>query len=186
MLANDWKAVGISFEIELVASATVGRQRIAAGEYMGNLGDTGGAGFIFTFPALRYMPAGAGSRYWADWYTSQGKEGIEPPDDIKAFYALWDKGKVSPEAERVEIGKELYTKDSDRSRHIIGLIGESPMEHGTYIVNKKLRNVRPKAANAWPFRTPVARLPGAVLVRRTSGDRGHSQSIRHPKGGTGS
>ena len=156
MLANDLKDVGISFEIELVASAT-GRQRISVGEYMGGLGDTGGAGYVFTFPA-GYMPAGVGSRYWADWYTSQGKDGIEPPDDIKAFYALWDKGKVSPEAERVEIGKQIYTKIPTESR-IIGLIGESPMEHGTYIVNKKLRNVPPKAANAWPFRTPSPAFP---------------------------
>ena len=63
-----------------------------------------------------------------------------------------------PRRKRVEIGKQIYTKIPTESR-IIGLIGESPMEHGTYIVNKKLRNVPPKAANAWPFRTPSPAFP---------------------------
>ena len=41
----------------------------------------------------------------------------------------------------------------------IGLIGSSPMDMGTFIVNKKLRNVPDQAANAWAVRTPSPAYP---------------------------
>ena len=156
MAANDWDAVGVSAEGDQVASALYS-QRIRNNQMMTKIEDTGGVGFLFTFPS-DYLEFCVGAWSWAQWYHSQGDVGIEPSDDAKKLLALWDKGKVSPEAERIEIGKEIY-KTIPTEAYCAGLIGGSPAEHGTYIVSKRLRNVPPQAANGWPFRTPSPAYP---------------------------
>ena len=156
MAANDWDAVGVSAEVDQVASALYS-QRVRNNQMMTKIEDTGGVGFLFTFPS-DYLEFCVGAWSWAQWYHSQGDVGIEPSDDAKKLLALWDKGKISPEAERIEIGKEIY-KTIPTEAYCAGLIGGSPAEHGTYIVSKRLRNVPPQAANGWPFRTPSPAYP---------------------------
>ena len=159
VIANDWDAVGISTEMdEQPVSGVATRTR--ANEIMARLYYPGGSGFIFTFPSLT-IPHYNGVPWapaWGLWYETRGKEGIEPEATMKEFYDLWDKGKVSPEAERIEIGKELYRRLVTEARHIT-TVGGSPMIQGTYAVNEKLRNVPALAANAWPVRTPSTGYP---------------------------
>jgi len=156
MAATDWNAVGVSAEVDQVASALYS-QRVRNNKMMTKIEDTGGVGFLFTFPS-DYLMFCVGAWSWAQWYQSGGDEGIEPSDEAKHLLSLWDKGKVSPEAERIKIGKEIYTTIPTQA-YCAGLIGGSPAEHGTYIVSKRLRNVPPQAANGWPFRTPSPAYP---------------------------
>ena len=156
MAATDWDAVGVSTEVDQIATTLYG-QRIRNNEMMIKIEDTGGTGFLFTFPS-DYLEFCVGAWSWAQWYHSAGAVGIEPPDEAKELLALWDKGKVSPEAERTKIGREIYSRIPTQA-NCSGLIGGSPAEHGTYIVKNKLRNVPPQAANGWPFRTPSPAYP---------------------------
>ena len=157
MVARNWGAVGVSAVLLNTKRVLVGERRTANTIGVDITGGIGSAGFMFTFPGA-LLPNDAGSWGWGSWYNSRGEKGIEPPDDVKALYALWDKGKVSPEAERIEIGKELYRRLATEVT-TIGLIGSSPMDMGTFIVNKKLRNVPDQAANAWAVRTPSPAYP---------------------------
>ena len=156
MVAMNWnEEVGIFTEMLQIRTLA---DRLIANTVTVRIDDCDSSGFLFTNPKS-YMPSeGAGSTLWAHWYDSKGASGREPPDDVKALYALWDKGKVSPEEQRIEIAKQIYTRSATESI-VIGLIGKSPMIEGTIVVNKKLRNVPPIAVNAAPYRTPSTAFP---------------------------
>ncbi len=87
------------------------------------------------------------------WYSTSGKEGVEPSAELKKVVELLDKAKVSGEADRVAIAKELYTVWVDNMFEI-GMIGLTPMVQGVVVHSNNLMNVPKLIGNDWPPRSP--------------------------------
>lgn len=99
------------------------------------------------------------------WYSTSGKEGVAPSADLKKVVDLLDKAKVSGEADRVAIAKELYTVWVDNMFEI-GIVGLTPMVQGVVVVNNNLLNVPKLAGNDWPPRSPGNALPEVWFYKK--------------------
>jgi peptide/nickel transport system substrate-binding protein len=87
------------------------------------------------------------------WYDTGGKEGVEPPAEIKRIVELIDRGKTVSPQQQARIAKEIFTIWVDNVFEI-GVIGLTPMVQGVVVINTRLRNVPTKLGNDWPLRTP--------------------------------
>ena len=76
---------------------------------------------------------------WQQWYASNGREGEEPPADVKRLFDLVEQWKVTvPGSETyIKLGKEMMKINLD-NLFLIGTVGEIP---GPTVVSKKLSNV---------------------------------------------
>ncbi|MBM3128349.1 MAG: ABC transporter substrate-binding protein [Chloroflexi bacterium] len=90
---------------------------------------------------------------WRVWYRTNGKEGVEPPAEVKKIVANIDKAKTVSAEEQAKLGKEIYQIWTDNIWQI-GTVGLTAMIQGVVVVNKDLKNVPAKAGNDWPLRTP--------------------------------
>jgi peptide/nickel transport system substrate-binding protein len=98
-------------------------------------------------PALTFGPL------FRTWYETDGKEGMEPPDEIKKVVEIIDEGKVSGPDRQAELAQELFRIWTENVWEI-GTVGLTPMIQGVLVVNDKLMNVPDTAGNTWPLRTP--------------------------------
>jgi peptide/nickel transport system substrate-binding protein len=80
------------------------------------------------------------------WFLTDGKEGKEPPATMREVMALWRKGYVAPEAERIEIGKQMYRILIDEV-YGIGLFGVGLGNYGIYIAKLNLGNIPASVPN---------------------------------------
>ena len=78
--------------------------------------------------------------------------------EYKDLLDLYKQGPLVGDAERAEIGKEIYRRLAE-AQYTIGVAGLSPMIQGVIVKNKDLRNVPDAAANSWPHRTPNTGFP---------------------------
>jgi peptide/nickel transport system substrate-binding protein len=76
---------------------------------------------------------------WAIWNSTGGKEGIEPPQEVKDQIALWTRFKQVPSdsPEAVELGRKYFGWFAD-NLWFIPTVGLSPQP---IIVHNRLRNV---------------------------------------------
>lgn len=76
---------------------------------------------------------------WRTWLQSQGKSGVEPPQEAKELVELFDKWQTYPfgSKEYVEAGIKVGDKIAD-VLYVIGVIGEGPTP---VVVSNKLENV---------------------------------------------
>jgi peptide/nickel transport system substrate-binding protein len=86
---------------------------------------------------------------WAAWKTSGGKDGLEPPEDIKSLWPLAEaflqQEMGSDESNR--IGKEIATIQLDNYIKI-GTVGDIV---GPYVYRNDLQNVREQTAKSYDF-----------------------------------
>ena len=100
-----------------------------------------------------------GTRYaipWAQWYTSGGKDGQEPPDSQKRRMKLYDEARSTADMKkRGELMKEVF----DLAADAFEVFGVCLAVNSFGIANNKLRNVPAKMANSWPYPHPAPALP---------------------------
>jgi peptide/nickel transport system substrate-binding protein len=90
---------------------------------------------------------------WRRWYASGGKEGQEPPPEMKRIVEIVDKARTVGPEEQVKLSQELYRIWADNVFEI-GTIGLTPMVQGVVVTNTKFRNVPGTLGNDWPLRSP--------------------------------
>ncbi|MGH2404536.1 MAG: hypothetical protein ACRDGN_08730, partial [bacterium] len=90
---------------------------------------------------------------WKQWYDTAGKEGVEPPAEVKRLAELIDRGRTANPREQVRIAQEIFKIWVDNAFEI-GTIGLTPLDQGVAVVNARMRNVPAKLAKDWPLRTP--------------------------------
>jgi peptide/nickel transport system substrate-binding protein len=75
---------------------------------------------------------------WAQWYTTGGAEGEEPPQEIKDLYDWWNVMKTDPSEEnRLEAGRQIWRQMADQL-YKVGTVGGLPV---IYIAGNKVRNI---------------------------------------------
>ena len=85
---------------------------------------------------------------WARWYVSGGKEGEEPPEEVKKNNERWEKIKVSMDEEEViRLAKEILQSQADN----LWTIGTVGLAQKVMIVKNYLRNVPERGVWDWGY-----------------------------------
>ena len=88
---------------------------------------------------------------YAQWYQTRGKQGEEPPEQIKELMKTYDQITISPSEEKQ---KELFSriiKANEENLWVIGLVQQPP---DYYVVAKSMYNVPDKDFQSWIYPNP--------------------------------
>ncbi len=157
LISKDFKAVGIQLNVQIRERALHFSMR-ESNDLQSEIWNQDTAGFPFTgstkfdprsgiYGNITYGPL------WYNWYRTNGKEGVEPPDYVKELVKLVDHAKT--------VGPEDQAKDAQQIMKIwvdnmveIGTVGLTATDQGVVVVNAKMKNVPQNLTKDWPLRTP--------------------------------
>jgi len=157
LVAKNWERVGIKTIVQIRERALHFQLR-QSNDLQAEIWNQDTSGFPFTgVPkydprSLLYGTITTGP-LWKLWYDSSGKEGAEPPAEIKRIVALIDRGKMASPSEQVKIAQEIFKIWVDNLFEI-GTVGLTPLDQGVAVVNVHMHNVPKTLAKDWPLRTP--------------------------------
>ncbi|MDR7520218.1 MAG: ABC transporter substrate-binding protein [Armatimonadota bacterium] len=157
LIARDWERVGIKTVVQVRERALHFTMRIS-NELQAEIWNQDTSGFPFTgVPkydprSLLYGTITTGP-LWKQWYDTGGREGVEPPPEVKRLAELIDRGRTVGPAEQARVAKEIFRIWVDNMFEI-GTVGLTPLDQGVAVVNARMRNVPTKLAKDWPLRTP--------------------------------
>jgi peptide/nickel transport system substrate-binding protein len=142
MIKVHWQKIGVSLLVENV-SASIAMERINANTTLMTGNNTGSEDVFLVSDFVK--PGGRGfsaimGRPFDIWERSGGQQGTEPFPALKEFMALWQRGVSAPEAERIEIGKEINRIHVDQV-FTIGLVGQGLTSYGLRLASTRLGNV---------------------------------------------
>jgi peptide/nickel transport system substrate-binding protein len=157
MVAADWNKVGIKAVVQVRERALHFQMR-ASNDLQTEIWNQDTTAFPFTGnPKLDPRTAlSGGITVWPlynKWYSTGGKEGLEPSAEAKQIVELIDKARTVGPDEQAKIAQQLFQLWTDNCFEI-GTVGLTPMVQGVVVVNSNLMNVPEKLGNEWPLRTP--------------------------------
>ena len=157
LIAKDWEKVGIKTNVQIRERALHFSLR-ESNDLQAEVWNQDTAGFPFTGATKYDVRSGIygnttyGPR-WYDWYRSNGKEGVEPPDYIKKLVELADKAKTVGGDEQAKVAQEMFKLWVDNMVEI-GTVGLTAIDQGVAVINANMRNVPTSVTKDWPLRTP--------------------------------
>jgi peptide/nickel transport system substrate-binding protein len=86
---------------------------------------------LFPIAAQFFVPIAPGWEIavwteWARWFNTSGREGEEPPDQIKELRGWWDEMLISPDEERIaELADNILASQAE-NLWVIGTVGRTP------------------------------------------------------------
>ena len=160
VVGRAWEAVGVKANVNQT-TRSLHFTRWQTNEWAVMVWNEDTAGFTFSSISKR-APEGIGTFHGpgcASWLTDPDAETAFPcTEETLTLLEMHKRGPGLPEAERNELGKEIY-KTIVENQYNIGIVGLSPMVQGVLIVNNDLQNVPATAGNDWPLRTPNTAFP---------------------------
>jgi peptide/nickel transport system substrate-binding protein len=157
LIAKNWEKVGIKTLVQ-VRDRSLHFQMRESNDLQAEIWNQDTSGFPFTgVPkydprSLLYGTITTGP-LWKQWYDTNGRQGVEPPPEIKRIVELIDRGKSASPQQQVRIAQEIFKIWVDNMFEI-GTIGLTPLVQGVVVVNNRLHNLPAKLGNDWPLRTP--------------------------------
>ncbi|MBI3514006.1 MAG: ABC transporter substrate-binding protein [Proteobacteria bacterium] len=155
LVAKDWEKVGIKTIVQIRERALHFKMR-DANELMTEIWNEDTTAFPFTGNAKfdpRNSPILTLGPLFSQWAQSKGKEGQEPPAELKRIMAIVDTAKSVAPAEQIKLAQELFRLWSE-GVYEIGTIGLTPMVQGVVVAATGFRNVPTTLGNDWPLRSP--------------------------------
>jgi peptide/nickel transport system substrate-binding protein len=155
LVAKDWEAVGIKTIVQVRERALHFKMN-ENNELMVEIWNEDTSAFPYTGNAKadpRNAPILTMGPLWRRWYQTGGKEGMEPPPEMKRIVEIVDKARTVGPEDQVKLSQELYRIWADNLFEI-GTIGLTPMVQGVVVTNVKFRNVPGTLGNDWPLRSP--------------------------------
>ncbi len=145
LVCEQWKAIGLKSTFEYM-EGNLFNQRVYANESMlptwhldraGRFGRADPLFFGWNNPSQQRW-----GYQWARWYSSGGKEGEEPPQEIKDMMKVFEdfQATIWGSAEMIELGKKYYGWFLEEL-NMIGTVGFAPIP---MIVTNRLKNVPEK------------------------------------------
>jgi peptide/nickel transport system substrate-binding protein len=142
LVKKRWRAVGVELRSQAM-SEDLYKERVKANAH--DAGTWTGGTFVLptgTGGDHYWVPTNDGSaRYgigWAQWYQSDGKEGVEPPAEIKKQLELFTKGRQEPDpAKTLDLGKQVLQIAADQFYYI----GTSTVPNTYGVVKNDFHNV---------------------------------------------
>jgi peptide/nickel transport system substrate-binding protein len=138
MCVEYWKKIGVQVDYKPVLRPVL-RPKIYANQMM--MSSWGGDEVLDTLLARRpkwftphYGDEGTWAPNWGKWYFTKGKEGEEPPADIKALYDAMDQYAATDDVKYVD---QLLKSQADNVWNV-GTVADAPVP---MIFSKDLKNV---------------------------------------------
>ncbi|MQY69919.1 MAG: ABC transporter substrate-binding protein [Firmicutes bacterium] len=151
MVTGYWKEIGLKVSLKLTSGDLLST-RLEANQVAMNMGDCDDTtDMMFLLDPYWAVPTSTWAewtwgRLWGIWYRSGGKDGEEPPAEIKRLFNLWEKMKVAiDEKERIRLGKEILASQAE-NLWTIGTVGLAP---SLVTVKKNMRNIPETALKGW-------------------------------------
>ena len=155
LVSKDWEAVGVKTIVQIRERALHFKMN-ENNELMAEIWNEDTTAFPYTGNAKadpRNAPILTMGPLWRRWYASGGKDGMEPPPEMKRIVEIVDKARTVPPEEQVKLSQELYRIWADNLFEI-GTIGLTPMVQGVVVAANKFSNVPKTLGNDWPLRSP--------------------------------
>lgn len=155
LVAKDWEKVGIKTVVQIRERALHFKMR-DNNELQTEVWNEDTTAFPYTGNAkvdVRNSPILTLGPLFGKWALTGGKEGMEPPAELKRILQIVDTARTVGPDEQVKLAQELYRIWADNV-YEIGTIGLTPMVQGVVVVNTKFRNVPTTLGNDWPLRSP--------------------------------
>ncbi len=155
LVSKDWEAVGIKTIVQIRERALhfkMGENN----ELMSEIWNEDTSAFPYTGNAKvdpRNAPILTMGPLWRRWYATSGKEGMEPPAEMKRIVEIVNTARTVGPDEQVKLSQELYRIWAENV-YEIGTIGLTPMVQGVVVAATKFRNVPTTLGNDWPLRSP--------------------------------
>ena len=161
MIREQWKKIGIDLTVQEV-ERSLALKRTAANEQQLGAWNNDGSEHLFTFP-LHVFPfeiaaVSSSGPLYARWFHSAGTQGKEPPARMKELMEKFKKAYGVPEAERIQLGKEVW-KIAAEEVYIIGVIGMGPASMGVRVAKTNMGNVPARQYNSPDGKTPTISRP---------------------------
>ncbi|MCD6290897.1 MAG: ABC transporter substrate-binding protein [Anaerolineae bacterium] len=163
MLAQQWKKLGIELLVKEEARPLF-YQRKAANEHDMAVW-TGNAEFNPLIGPRWFLPFSEESLFavpYAQWWVSGGKQGEEPPPELKKTQDLFDQIKVTTDVEKQ---KELFHQILEIDKENLWVLGICTAPPEVVIVKNNFRNVPEKAVSDWNLLTPGATMPEQYFIK---------------------
>lgn len=155
LVAKDWEAVGVKTIVQIRERALHFKMN-ENNELMAEVWNEDTSAFPYTGNAKvdpRNAPILTIGPLWRTWYQSGGKDGVEPPAEVKRIVEIVNTARTVGPDEQVKLSQELYRIWADQV-YEIGTVGLTPMVQGVVVLNPRFRNVPATLGNDWPLRSP--------------------------------
>jgi peptide/nickel transport system substrate-binding protein len=154
MIKEHWKKIGIDLIVNEV-ERSLAEKRHAANDFQMYAWNNDGTEHLFTFPghAFPFDGTTAGGPQYGIWFQTAGKGGKEPPPRLKEVYDKFRKAYGVPEAEKVELAKDIWKIVADEV-YAIGIVGLGAASQGVRVAKTKLGNIPSRMYNSPDGKTP--------------------------------
>lgn len=155
LVKDDWAKVGI-FANVVEQERTLVEQRRQANELQVFVWQNDGTDELYLYP-FHALPvsdiSGTGPAY-GKWYSTNGKDGIEPKDaSVLKVLDLFTQGLKAGKDERVKIGQEIWKIITDEV-WTMGTVGQSGAFMGVRVVKNDMGNIPSRLFNIQAGQTP--------------------------------
>jgi len=154
VIGQQWKRIGIDLTIKEV-ERSLGEKQQAANETMmfAWTGDGTENVFLYSGNLFPTSSTNAGGPLYGLWYQTFGSMGKEPPPRLKEMMEKFRKAFGVPEAERIQLAKEIWQINTDEV-YRIGVVGLAAASMGVRVVKNNVGNVPERQ-----FNSPVVKNP---------------------------
>ena len=154
MIREHWKKIGIDLTVQETERSLANR-KAAGNETQLYAWNNDGSEHLFTFPThvFPYDGNSSGGALFGRWFQTAGADGKEPPPRLKELMEKWRKAFGVPEAERIQLGKEVWRIAAEEV-FIISVIGLGAASQGVRITKNTMGNTPSRMYNSPDGRTP--------------------------------
>jgi peptide/nickel transport system substrate-binding protein len=163
LLCRDIEQVGVRCLPEVLGGSLLS-QRARDNDVMSRTTWAMGAADVYVYSGVT-LPIGAGGTWgaeWGKWYASQGKEGEEPPAEVRRLYDLFASAGLTKDA-AVNNAQEMHKwiVDNKVMTGVVGGIGS----YGMVVIDNDLANWPEFYANRVTLNTPNTAFPEQFWFR---------------------
>ena len=166
LIKEDWKDVGIFLNVVEQERSLVMTKR-GGNELQMFLWQNDGTDELFLYPyhAIPVTGLSATGPAYGIWYSTGGKQGIEPTDPmVLKVIDLFDQGLRATPEERIEIGREIWRIITDQV-WTIGTVGQSGAFMGVRVYKNYMGNIPSRQFNIQAGQTPNISRPSTFFFK---------------------
>jgi peptide/nickel transport system substrate-binding protein len=166
MVRSHWQKIGIDLTVAEV-ERSLGEARHRANEFQMYAWNNDGSEHLFTFPGhvFPFDGTSSGGPLYGSWFQSGGKAGKEPPEHLKELMGKFQKAFGVPEAEKVQLGKDIWKIAADQV-YAIGVVGLGAAAQGVRITKNNMGNIPARMYNSPDAKTPGISRPVTFFFKR--------------------
>jgi peptide/nickel transport system substrate-binding protein len=165
MIREHWKKIGIDLVVQEIERGLAGR-KVTANEFQLYAWNNDGSEHLFTFPGhvFPFDATSSSGPLLGQWFQTNGQQGKEPDPRMKELMEKWRKAFGVPEAERIQLGKDVWRIAAEEV-YIISVMGLGAASQGVRIAKNNMGNVPARMYNSPDGKTPGISRPVTFFFR---------------------